>query len=251
MPVPGPLPGGNAPLPAGRFGRGDSVGQKLAGLLAGPRLGRVADEPMRPVVKTDVKRLADQKPSEATAIKEKITFEQGPVFKVDPSQKAGLAVLVGLDDFAFLAMHAALFGITSQIGGISRGIEMIGVSDMGHDRSRIGIGQCEFSVLGGHRAQAEILDRAVGLIGAMAQPVLVKINAIHIHTDRSERVEIGFANPAPVHELDAQLEGAVCLLEEFGLGNAQHGIEVYDVRDGRLANTDGADLIGFHQSDAH
>jgi hypothetical protein len=56
-------------------------------------------------------------------------------------------------------------------------------------------------------------------------------------------------NAEPVDELDAELEAAVGGAQEFGLVDAEPDEEIMDLRDRRLADADGADLVGFDQRD--
>ena len=54
---------------------------------------------------------------------------------------------------------------------------------------------------------------------------------------------------APIDELDAELERGLGGADEVGLVEAEPAIELLDGRDGRFADTDGADLFRFHQLD--
>ena len=80
------------------------------------------------------------------------------------------------------------------------------------------------------------------------QPVLVKVDAVHVGTMLAERVNIAVALSAPIHKLDAQLERPVRRLQKLCLGDAQHGVEIDDVGNGCLADADGPDLFGFDQA---
>jgi hypothetical protein len=86
-----------------------------------------------------------------------------------------------------------------------------------------------------------------GLAGP--QPVLVERRAADRMAEGAERVDVAFALPAPVAELDAQLVGRLGLAHEVGLVEAEAGVEVADVRDGGLADADRADLGRLDQVD--
>jgi hypothetical protein len=53
----------------------------------------------------------------------------------------------------------------------------------------------------------------------------------------------------PASELDAELERPVGGSKKLGLVEAEADDEVVDLRDRRLADPDGADLVGFDQRD--
>jgi hypothetical protein len=78
---------------------------------------------------------------------------------------------------------------------------------------------------------------------------MVEAHAADRRAIGAERVDVAVARLAPVAELDAQLVGRLGLAHEIGLVEAQGGVEMSDVRHGRLADADGADLGRFHQAD--
>src|SRR6185437_16469199 len=63
-------------------------------------------------------------------------------------------------------------------------------------------------------------------------------------------MEVALPDRAPVHELDARLEGATGRAQELVLVDVEHAVEAEDRRDRRLANSDGADRIRFDQGDS-
>ena len=65
----------------------------------------------------------------------------------------------------------------------------------------------------------------------------------------AERMDVAVPQARPVDELDAELEGGLRLADEFVLVEAQHPVEDLDLRDGRLADTHRADLLGLDQAD--
>jgi hypothetical protein len=67
--------------------------------------------------------------------------------------------------------------------------------------------------------------------------------------DIPEGVDIAIAGARPVLEPDAQLEGSLCRAHELPLVESKQGMKRANGRDGRLANPDSADFIGFNQRD--
>ena len=80
-----------------------------------------------------------------------------------------------------------------------------------------------------------------------AQPEVVERQSVQVGAELAETVGVAVADRAPVHELDAELERAARGAQELVLVDAQDAIEGDDVRDRRLADTDDADLVGFHE----
>src|SRR5690606_33265451 len=61
----------------------------------------------------------------------------------------------------------------------------------------------------------------------------------------AEGMEVAIALAAPVHELDAEVDGALGPAEELVLVEIEHRVEIEGRRDGRLAAADRADGVGF------
>src|SRR6185437_11384906 len=81
------------------------------------------------------------------------------------------------------------------------------------------------------------------------QPVLVERHQAVIAADAAETVHVAVADARPVEELDAELEGALGLLDELDLVDFQDLVEQLQVRHRGFADADRADLFRFHQAD--
>ena len=81
-----------------------------------------------------------------------------------------------------------------------------------------------------------------------AQPEMMERQSVQVGAELAETVRVAVADRAPVHELDAELERAARGAQELILVDAQNAIEGDDVRNRRLADTDDADLVRFHET---
>src|SRR3546814_6620234 len=79
------------------------------------------------------------------------------------------------------------------------------------------------------------------------QPILRKLEHTEAAPDLPEGVHIDVADPAPVAELDTELERAPRFPNELILVDADQRVEQADRRDRRLADADRADLLAFDQ----
>ena len=62
-------------------------------------------------------------------------------------------------------------------------------------------------------------------------------------------MDVAVAVVQPVAEFDAELEGAVGAADELGLVEAEPVDPIVELGDGRLADPNGSDLVGFDQGD--
>jgi hypothetical protein len=152
-------------------------------------------------------------------------------------------------DLSLDALDAARLRVLAQEPGVKRGIEMIGVADVREQRARIRRRQREPVEFAGDGAEAVILDGVPGTLGPIAQPVLVEVDALHVHAVNTERMEVDVALACPIPEFDAELERRLRGFHEGRFVEAQHAIEAENVGDRRFADADGADLVRFDQRD--
>ena len=186
---------------------------------------------------------------ESGAIEKEVAADHPVVVELQRLDVAGFRRLRDVLDFSFDALHAARLRVGAKVARVQRRVEMIGIADVGQQRARIRIRQRELAQARGHRAQAVLLDGMLAAAGALVQPVVVEIDALHVHAVNAEGMDVGVALASPVDELDAEFEGGVGRLHELLFIEAEHAIEIDDVGDGRFADADRADLVGFHQRD--
>src|SRR5690606_5582103 len=80
------------------------------------------------------------------------------------------------------------------------------------------------------------------------QPPVVQLDLrVDLPSRAPELVQVAVARPAPVAELDAELEGPHGRLHERALVEPDRPVELLDRRDRRLADTDRADRLAFDQ----
>src|SRR3546814_18326732 len=74
-------------------------------------------------------------------------------------------------------------------------------------------------------------------------------DARDLFAEGTERMDIAFADAPEIVEIDAQLIGRVRGAHEGGLVDTEPLDEAADVRQGRLADPDDADILAFDQRD--
>src|SRR5690242_5289662 len=240
----------DAPLPAGFAGAGQCERRRLGHSLRRDRCRPVVGQPLAPVLEPRAIDLLDDEAAEARAVDEEVAADGRAVLHVHRFDITGLAVLADVDDLALLADDAAALGITAQIGGVGRGVELEGVIDV---RLRPAVARrhpAELADAGRLRFRAEAkLVRVAPRLGP-SQPILNERNArSQVGAEQPEIVEIAVAELLPVDELDAEFEGRIGLTDELVLVDPEELVELLDRRDRRLADADGSDLFGLDEGD--
>ena len=236
----------NAPLPAGRPCRRPRIGGEIASRGTGDSHGAIARQPLRPILITGAERLFDQQSAKPRAIDEQLPGHRCAAFKRQGSDVAACRVAADAGDPAFDTHHAARFGIAPQIDSIEAGVEMIGVNQRLQRRRRI-VAAHETPGIGGGFVVAIGAKRRIKAERPAAQPVMVKADQPQVTPRRAKGVHVAVPGTQPAIEFDAELDAALRFAQEIILVDAQPGVEQPDLRDGRLADTDGADVIRFDQ----
>jgi hypothetical protein len=78
---------------------------------------------------------------------------------------------------------------------------------------------------------------------------MVEIDVVDRRAELAERMDIFVADPAPVRELDAELDRRLRLAHEIDFVEPERVVEVANVRDGRFADSDDSDLRRLDQPD--
>jgi hypothetical protein len=126
---------------------------------------------------------------------------------------------------------------------------MEGVEEVRQRQARLGPRPSEAAERGGdaaHRPVRYILHRAAL---ALAKVKLVEMNSLQVLTVIAEGMEVAFADPAPVHEFNAELERPLSCAHELVLIDPEHAVESDERRDGRFAHADRTDLLRLDERD--
>ncbi|EGF91605.1 hypothetical protein ABI_30220 [Asticcacaulis biprosthecium C19] len=208
--------------------------------------GAIARQPGAPVLVTRLQGLFYQQAAEPRTVDKQVAGDEAAVLQRHRGEMTALRILVDLDDLAFLAHHPARLGIPPQEASVERRVEMEGVVEL----DRIAIRQPPHQALArrlGFQVETGIVVAAPQ--GQQALPEVGEGHAVGIDADGAERVEIGMSHPAPVDELDTQLETGIGLADELILVEAEQVIVHPDHRDGGFTDPDRADLFRFDQGD--
>ncbi len=197
-----------------------------------------------------LQRALYQQAPEAGAVDEEVGLQLAVILQRDRADKAVLGPLVDRHHHALMAGHTAGFGLLAQEFRIERRVEMEGIGDLRERRIASIYRPHEPGLARRDRLQGILLGRVDGVILAMVlQEEGVKGDPVHIEAIGPEGVDVFVADPAPVLEFDAELEGRLGAANEVVLIDAERAVERADLRNGRLADADRADRFRLHQFD--
>ena len=204
---------------------------------------------MAPVLERRLQRLIDQPTAKARAIDEQIARNTASVRQDDGVDIARRAIQDMIDDPPFGADHAASARHLAQEGGVEAGVELKGVAEGGQHGAGVGNRPLEPVRLGRPDRIAVVADVGSVAHGAARGPDMVEIDPLDRLAISTEGMDIAVAGPPPVHELDAQFEGGLSLVDQRLFVDAHGRVEGADVGQGGLAHADDADLVGLDQFD--
>ena len=251
MAVPGAMLQRDAPLPARPVrGRTRVRRQRPRPARARHRKGTVAQQPLAPVLIAHAHRVADQQTAHARAVDEQVSIHPAAIGEHDMVEEAVTATPVGGDDPSFDPLDARRLCPAAQEAREQRGIEMIGVIDVGDRRLRIArVGHREAIHPRRQRVERIMVEVLRSSARALLQPELVAVQPVQVLPDLAEAMDIAVAGRAPVAEFDAELERRLRRADHFELVDAGKAVEGADRRDGRFADADRANLFRFDQAD--
>ena len=167
----------DAPLPAGGPRRGQRVGRARAGELRRHRYRPVARQHVAPVQIAGLQGLLDQQPAKAAAIDIQIGLQPRAVGEHQLIEKSVGALGRGRDG-TFQSRHAALLGITAQILGDQRGVELQRIAQAGGRPLGLGVRKPELAGIAQRRAQAVVVKARRQAVGLGPMPVVVERPAV-------------------------------------------------------------------------
>ncbi len=161
-----------------------------------------------------------------------------------------LGTAFDIDDAAFGTGHAPAFRQPPQVACVEPGIELEGIAELRQGGvGLIGAGVGELAAQPRDHRQRIGVERGPVAERACLQPMMVELDPLHVDAVEAERVDVAVAEPRPIDEFDPELVGRAGLADEIRLVDPEHRVEQPDLRDRRLADADGADLVGFDQLD--
>ena len=138
-------------------------------------------------------------------------------------------------------------GKVAEIGAEQGRIELIGIAEASGEIVSRTIGDGEAVTLGGGDRDRIVADRPCASFRREPQPVMVEADIVEWSAERPERMDIAVADRAEIAEIDSQFEGRMRGAHEVRLVEAQAFDEGTDVRQGRLADADDADVRRLDQ----
>ena len=194
--------------------------------------------------------LADQQSTKAGAVDEQLALDAPAIVEFHRFDEAALRMLMHVGDTAFDALHPACLGIAAQEAGVKAGVELESVGDL--RQRRVGDIQRsgESTLRRGHAGEGELVDALKATESAQLEEIVMEGYCFDRHAEHAKRMQITIADPCPVIEADAELEGRLRTANEIVLVDAEQAVEGENLRNGCLAYADRADLLGFDQRDA-
>ena len=238
------------PAPSRRHRCRDRVGADIVlRVAARHRRGAVARQPVGPVFPRRAHFGAEQQRTKAGAVDEQIAFDPPPVLQLKRAHIAGRAVALHGSHQAFVPHNPVRDAEVAHEGAEKRCVELVGIAIARRERP---IGRRRGDAVGarGCHRQRVITDIACPAPTLHLQPPVMEGDTGNWLPETAERVDVAFTDAAEIAEIDAQLVRGVGRLHEGRLVDAQSLHESTQVRQGRLADPDDADVLAFDQLDA-